>query len=130
MTDTWYLDETQVAAELRKIAAEKPDFRYTDTDEYEMQGTCNYATNDGVPSCIVGHLVKRVLGDEALAVLHSVEEAVGEFSVAGSEWPSSIGLTEAAGDMLWRAQNKQDSGSKWEDAVYAAIHGTEEPSRR
>jgi hypothetical protein len=124
MTTT--LDTETVAAELRKLAAEQPDFIYHDSEIYKDDGVCRYTDYEGNPSCIVGHVVKRVLGDEALAKLHSLEESVGEFGVRSTYWPDEFGGDDATLTLLVETQNKQDGGLPWKEAVNAALYGLDD----
>lgn len=85
---------------------------------------CLYTTADGKPSCIIGHLLRRV-APGALKQLHTTEW--GDYGTIGPESLTVLELDgyrkgvpdltklfeEDALPFLWSVQMEQDSGASW-----------------
>lgn len=80
--------------------------------------SCTYANAKGAPSCLVGHIVKR-LDPEAFKRLRAAERATRlsspGISIANSE--ARLGFTDDQLEVLVYAQDAQDTGAWWGKAL-------------
>lgn len=106
------LNATDVVNEIRKVAAEQPDFIYNEGGLAE----CMYTKNtDGSPGgCIVGRALMRLGVEE-----EDLVESDGQFA---SRVLSDLGISGDRFVMLWIAevQEVQDGGKTWAEAVQSA----------
>lgn len=123
MTETFTLTQENVTSALREIAAENPGFVYTATAAYQETSSCVYM--DPVtrkPSCLVGQVVHRLHGDDALALLREFDRHADDTSVKSDEWPAEILIDdEVTKTILLTAQLKQDGGETWGNCVEHAL---------
>jgi hypothetical protein len=97
--------------QLRKaVEVRGPDFVYPD-EWRSPYGTCLYFRADGSPACIVGQVISQ-LSDEVLLI---------ESSVRVVALKAGIDMDADAEALLQRAQNWQDHGATWGDAIANAI---------
>ncbi len=121
---TYILKFDEVRSTLLDLAGERPDFNYQTTDIYKATEGCLYVDPETrSASCIVGQVVDRVLGADALALLGDSEADDGEsFGVGQRDWPEEIAFdSDATMFLLTRAQTKQDLGIAWGAAVAEAL---------
>lgn len=111
-----------LVAEVRRLAAERPDFVYEKqaTDEWWASGACLYVHQDEhqglVAGCLIGH---------ALANLGVPLELLSEFDRSGDDTSADALLPKfgVSGTVtLWamQAQLEQDEGQPWGRAVELA----------
>ena len=99
---------------VREIAAEQPDFKYTDGDEV---GSCAYGApanrvgNDLTQGCIIGRAFDRAGFEYHEIIELEIIECLGYMGLDSSTNPSD----EAR--WLYRVQFQQDTGETWGDAV-------------
>lgn len=105
---------------------EKPLVTYEyDEGPYEAETTdCAYSTPGGDPSCLVGHVLWDVMDDEQWAEVRSSEyddgvEFIGGIGISHLE-PAECLFDGAAIAVLQVAQNMQDRGTRWGEALDAA----------
>lgn len=100
----------QLEAEVRRLAAERPAYRYP---KYSPGGVCYYQT-EGKERCIFG----EALGNLGVEVPAAMENS-GASSVL-----AALGVVETPydhqADWADRVQDSQDAGIRWADAVSAA----------
>lgn len=113
---TLELTYDEVVADLRALAAERPDYTYNAYEDGD-DGSCIYFHHDGTPSCIVGHVLAK--HGVTLEDVGSANDDVVEKLVTGG----IISGDSAAMGVLDRAQGAQDSGRRWADAVEFGILG-------
>lgn len=109
---------------LAAVVAEKgEEYRYPGADD----GNCSYTNADGTPSCIVGHVLKKlhVPLDKVRAFEWdedgSIRESTAVSGILG-EWGPYADSVSAKADhnaviILQAAQSKQDDGSTWGEAL-------------
>lgn len=106
------LNATDVVSEIRKVAAEQPDFIYNDGSLTE----CLYTQNaDGSPGgCIVGRALMRLDVEE--------EDLVKNDGRFASRVLPELGISGDYYVMNWidKVQKVQDVGDTWAEAVQAA----------
>jgi hypothetical protein len=119
MSDRMVLTGEAAVMMLRKVVFEKgADFVYP---QAQMGQSCVNFTDDGNPSCIVGH----VLADLGLTYFQAMEAKIvdsGVFIVShaldGMNFPWEISVP--ARKVLATAQNFQDAGYTWGDSLAKA----------
>lgn len=75
---------------------------------------CEYASRDGSPSCLVGHVLHRL----GLPVYHSETQPGQGWAVTwGFEHPHEEHFTPEAVSRLARVQSRQDQGTPWREAI-------------
>lgn len=123
------LDADGAIRSLRTVVFEKgPDYVYQRVEAYGLKGSCVNFTEDGQPSCIVGH-VFSLLG---LTAEKALEVGVASTTIADVscellnrsdfEWK----FTPQAQRILAVAQDYQDTGNSWGEALEACenvFHG-------
>lgn len=101
---------------IRKFAEEKPEFVYERPTVRISDGSavamCRYFTEDGEPSCIVGH----AFADE-LRQIGGWVEGRSAYSVFSSD----IDADRAAANFLADVQVQQDTGVPWGAAYQYAL---------
>lgn len=116
------LTKNAVTETLKSLLAEKgEDYIYPGAGR-----NCTYSEGDGAPSCIVGHVV-AALDPEAFKQIVEVERYEGEswsaaqmFSEGFGEAGATVATDSAVlATALQLAQEVQDSGASWGDAVKA-----------
>lgn len=123
------LDADGAIRSLREVVFEKgPDYVYRRVEAYGFQGACVNFTEDGEPSCIVGHVfgLLGLTGEKALEV-GVASTAIASVSCellnrSDFEWT----FTDGAIRILAVAQDYQDTGSSWGEALEACenvFHG-------
>lgn len=119
-------DEEVMAALRKAVELKGSDYVYPKSEKVE--GVCQYATSEGTPSCIVGHVV-HILDPKAFEQLSHVEGVQGTDSASSLAWrPFDDGMaylpegfwSGRAGDFLQDAQTLQDGGGTWGDALAVA----------
>jgi hypothetical protein len=94
-------------------------------------GQCSYDAHDGIPACLVGQIVER-LDPEKYDLLvqfenggvphynevYYTEWGIHAKSIAGNVTPLiDTGDDDELGKALLAAQNRQDNGKPWADAI-------------
>ena len=105
----------KLIASVRKFAAERPDYVYRNADDNHPQRSgCVYFTNDGQPSCLIGH----ALAD--LGLLSAQPELFNGSWIANvvKEYGWEIDSREL--EWLVDVQNYQDALKTWGRAVALA----------
>ena len=113
-TTTTVITPEQIIAEVRKVAAERPDHVYRNPEwpESQTRGFCKYM-HDGEPGCIMGTAFYH------LGVTLPEGGDVG--NVLMGYFPSIYDqLSEEQESWLRSVQRNQDQGSSWADAVIKA----------
>lgn len=116
------LDADGAIRSLRTVVFEKgPDYVYQRVEAYGLKGSCVNFTEDGQPSCIVGH-VFSLLG---LTAEKALEVGVASTTIADVscellnrsdfEWE----FTDDASRILALAQDYQDNAHSWGEALEA-----------
>ena len=129
------LTAAEVAADLRALAAERPDYTYAspivlgewyDDDEdahrtgLHVLDTCHYFhPQTGEPSCIVGHVLARHGVQLEQVARWNEDVKLTEMLSVGPE--VGIVMEGSAATMLQRAQDAQDHGTPWAEAVTTAL---------
>lgn len=133
----------EVLADLRAIVQGREDYVYVPAfgkvDPNPWDNTCTYTTQDGAPSCIVGHVIAVEFPDLLPAIRKEewyyvdradpedtehepLTEGVGSLSQTFSvtiDWePKALAL-------LSYVQSQQDVGTPWGEALEKAIETTE-----
>lgn len=110
----------QVLDTLAKVVAGKEDFVYR-LDQRNEYGNvqCNYAEDDGSPSCIVGH-VAATLDPDLFRDLVEEERDGGSFGVMNASHYFRSHFERRALAALRAAQNAQDDGLSWGTAYIEA----------
>lgn len=110
----WALDR------LRRVVKGREDYVYERIGSVGgVGGMCAYFTPDGKPSCIVGHalaiegLTLDEVGGENTASVETLDE---HLQATGRWW----GLTPGAVEVLAVAQQSQDTGETWGEALRCA----------
>lgn len=86
---------------------------------------CTYANSDGTPSCIVGHFISRI-DPEGFKKVANMEASEGEsFSPDAALKYAGILYDTESDYALSEAQDAQDSGQTWGDALQEAIAAAE-----
>lgn len=84
-------------------------------------GACKYAENDGSPSCIVGHVLAKLDPEMFAKVKEAEGRESGSFPVSmlldAEEFYSEVELSFPLVTALASAQNMQDTGSTWGEAL-------------
>ena len=95
---------------LESVVAENgTDFVYPD-EWKDSIGTCLYVKPDGSgPACIVGNVLHR-----AGVPLDELSQMEGQ---AADTVSGRYGFDSEASMLLWRAQDEQDAGNTWGDAL-------------
>lgn len=113
MTDTTTaLKVEDLIAEVRRLAAENPNFNYKEACGPEWDGTCTYAPTDQTPACIIGQAltnlgITRQNVYEGHGVNRFLGDIVGDYDRQTGHW------------LAW-VQGEQDRGLPWAEAVAAA----------
>lgn len=112
-----YIGADEALAALEAVVAEGgEDYVYPD-EEKDHDGMCRYVRKDGTPSCIVGHVV--TLLDPELLPLLATKEGAAALSLG---FPDKLHFTNQAAQVLDAAQQEQDNGKTWGEALaYARI---------
>lgn len=124
MTEYRFTKEQALEALRKAVKLKGEDYVYP--EEEKFMSSCRYATDEGKPSCIVGHVV-NILDPEAFAHLAAVEAEQGttaaeDLTHSGyddSYLPVDFWDRDTA-RVLGIAQAQQDIGSKWGDALGTA----------
>lgn len=110
----------QVLDVLAKVVAGKEDFVYR-LDQRHPNGVvqCNYAEDDGSPSCIVGHVI-AALDPHLFRDLAEEEKDGDSLSVMSTSHYFRSHFEDRALEALQAAQRAQDGGSPWGTALIEA----------
>jgi hypothetical protein len=111
----------QVLKLLEQVTAEKgTDYRYPE-ELFLKSNVCVNFTSDGQPSCIVGHVLPKLGVDYEIAVAYEIDGGSSAASTVRTlEEYGHTGFTHEALAALATAQNFQDFGWTWGEAVEAA----------
>ena len=102
-----------VELEIRRIAAENPDFRYSRGAGYD---TCVYVPTKGNPQgCIVGAALSALVPGVDLTEFHSTNGDKAARAVLDIDPASTYGDT-----WILKVQNSQDEGFSWSESVRRA----------
>lgn len=122
-------DQHPVITAIRELAAERPDFKYTDQEGSESDDGCSYIGSSWFDSskgegCIVGQALMRtgVKREDLKAVEDALSQAlnVGQLHARN---PELFGESQPTRDELrWMldVQSQQDNERSWADAVTIA----------
>lgn len=114
---------TELIQEVRKIAAEQPDFIYSDQTESTLN-LCSYfgrAIGDEAGSpCIVGQALKNL--EVPMEGLQEVEHAGEDSDISTVLDMGYVDIDYSGAEAMWLAQvqMKQDLGYDWAEAVEEA----------
>jgi len=109
------LNVDEVMATLRDIVAGKEDYIYKDVHD-----GCFYSDANGSPSCIAGHVFKR-LAPEAFVKIAGSEVSGNSFTVRVAFDRYDLGDIDGPECLVLRsAQVSQDRGETWGDALARA----------
>ncbi len=106
------VDLEALAAEVRKVAAENPDYVYPENN-------CVYFDREGQPSCIVGHGLYR-LGVTADDLEVEDDSDLVRVENAENVWGLFRGLSSQSLDWMAEVQWNQDVHIPWGEAVRRA----------
>lgn len=113
-----YFSEEQVTEAMKAVVAGREDYVYEFADS-----ECLYAI-DGAPSCVVGHVIHR-LDPELFKQVEDWERNTGYGNNGVNEllYESGLGIDAPMNvvSALERAQELQDSGNPWRDALNGYI---------
>ena len=114
---------TELIQEVRKIAAERPDFIYSDQTESTLN-LCSYfgraiGDESGSP-CIVGQALKNL--EVPMEGLLEVEHAGKDSDISTVLAMGYVDIDYSGGEAIWldKVQMKQDDGKPWAEAVEEA----------
>ena len=148
LTSTWevhpyYLTEKDAADILNEVIQGKNDFVYETPGYYEEDETgakvwrdtdCTYSDPDGNPSCIVGHVMYKVLPEALWQALVQDEwsgSGGGPVCISASHHDLICAVFEEdAVKVLGDAQVFQDGGATWGNSVREAMVRIVHPDRR
>lgn len=102
----------------RAVAEKGPDY----VDPNAGDG-CVYYNDDLTPACIVGHVIEYWREDHGTEIPDTVLENRG--LGVGSDLLNEIGWSRMAIHGLTAAQNMQDDGRTWGDALEAFVRAVE-----
>lgn len=110
----------QVLDTLAQVVSGKEDYVYR-LDQRDQHGSveCNYAEDDGSPSCIVGH-VAAALDPHLFRDLAEGEREGDSFSVMSASHYFRSHFEDRALETLQAAQSAQDEGLSWGTALIDA----------
>lgn len=115
---------TELIKEVRKIAAERPDFVYGKQGLFSPD-TCSYFGRDvgdesGSP-CIIGQALKN-LGVDTSRLKQAEDEYDDNTGIASALDAEYIELAYTDREALWlsQVQTKQDNGDTWAESVAKA----------
>lgn len=128
MTEKLVLDAPQAVAMLRKVVYGREDYVYVRPSNAPY---CVNFTDEGQPSCVVGHVLAELGLTFEVAELLEIKGNIAIRSAAGkvNKCPDfGWALTEAAVQVLAAAQLVQDDGRTWGEALGRAeacadLHG-------
>lgn len=87
------------------------------------RGTRRYADDDGQPACLIGHVLSHLGVLDAIEARHQAE-TIGAAPVKDVVYSAAAGrgirITDFAFDVWAAAQDVQDKGEPWGDALRAA----------
>lgn len=124
MTEYWDgtgITAEQVGAEVRKLAAKRPEYVY-DPENYpdfnDGNARCKYThtLGDGetkVPGCIIGQAIFSLTGNP-------VDQSVHAGGVADLPFMAGVASRHKTGTFLKNVQRNQDMKMSWGEAVSAA----------
>lgn len=110
-----------VAYDLLKAVVDERGGGYVyDTEEHDG---CRYADDDGQPACLIGHVLSHLGVLDAIEARHQAE-TIGAAPVKDVVYSAAAGrgirITDFAFDVWAAAQDVQDKGEPWGDALRAA----------
>lgn len=108
----------EINAALKKaLEAKGEDYVYPEEEKHK--GGCMYATADGAPSCIVGHVLHE-LDPEGFAKVAKWERKKGTGDTAVDDAVNALGLNFHPDQVeaLRMAQVNQDKGAPWGAAAW------------
>lgn len=115
------ITDKTVMTTLREVVAERPDFvykaqtTYSDDDATPMCGYVHTNENGAkVCGCLVGHVLNRL--GVPLDTLAEYEGKGAEYVVEGLD----LNLSRQTARVLWIAQDEQDRGKPWGEALAKA----------
>ena len=132
MSSIFAIDPMKLVADVRQLAAERPDYIY----DGPTPGTCFYFHGPGEPGCIIGHALAKqgmswddMSGDNesdnhpAWATLAS---NVTRARLRGEPVPLHDGWYSEDMHFLTLVQQHQDQHNRWSEAITYADNGGQE----
>lgn len=87
--------------------------------QWHRDACCRYFAPDGSPACLVGYVISETVDRSHLDMVEiEAQHALDAFSVLYN-W-GALAVEERTAEMLYRAQELQDKGISWGEAVAAA----------
>ncbi|KPC89903.1 hypothetical protein ADL27_38470 [Streptomyces sp. NRRL F-6602] len=108
----------EVMSTLRAVVAERPDYVYARPEADNRAAACLYVHHDdgtAKPGCLVGTVLHR-LG----VPLVELEKVEGEGAVSAVSTVATLEWHDAPSSALQAAQEVQDDGGTWAEALAAA----------
>ena len=130
----------QAAAILNQAVAERgadwtfpelnecPTCTVDDWEDYEpcpwhYSGGCRYFSDDGKPACLVGYVIDKTIDRSDLDMREiEAQHAIDALKILNN-W-GALSVDERTTELLYRAQEAQDSGQPWGAAVLQAMQMT------
>lgn len=107
-----------------EAAVEEKGADYVYPESEKVDGACQYLNEDGSPSCIVGNALMR-LGVTRLPRHGTGSPSAYSLLVGTGYGPEPVALAdERTARLFGRAQNEQDVGTPWGEAVRLAKEAT------
>lgn len=112
-----HVEASDLIAEVRRVAAERPDYNYREEIRKVGFDDCVYQLPNGEPGCLIGQGLFPLMEDKNI---FSEFPGLNEDDVEGLEVAGLIDGTEREIAWLSRAQIRQDAGFTWSEAVAVA----------
>lgn len=112
-----HIEAIDLIAKVREVAAERPDYNYRDEIRKMGFDGCVYQLPNGEPGCLIGQGLFPLMEDKNI---FSEFPSLNNDDVCGLEDAGLITGTEREIDWLLFAQDRQDAGCTWSEAVAGA----------
>lgn len=102
-----------------------PTCRVADWEDYEpcpwhYSGGCRYFSDDGEPACLVGYVIHEAIDHSQLNMMDiEAQQALDALKILNN-W-GVLSVDERTAELLYKAQQLQDSGVSWGQAVSQAM---------
>lgn len=105
------------------VYPQQSDEQLYEDDEWHDRGACMYSKEDGTAACLLGLAISTI--DPALLPAWGTPENTDN----GQLWLESVGVSRRAARAAGVAQNRQDMGRTWGEALLAYEAFMEAPER-
>lgn len=112
-----HIEASDLIAEIRRVAAERPEYNYRDEIRKMGFDGCVYQLPSGEPGCLIGQGLFPLMENKDFFLEH---DDLNEDDVLGLEDANLIVGTGREIGWLSRAQIRQDAGFTWGEAVAVA----------